>query len=125
MSFISVMKAIGNGFKKGLGWAVTYIVPVGSLVALLFPQAKAVTAGATAAVNLIQKAVVMVEQKYAASGAATGTGQQKLAEVLELTEEAVIQLLKERGIEADTTYVQNLVNAVVAILNASPATDVK
>lgn len=119
MSFISILSAIGKAFEKGLVWAVKYAVPVEKLVALLFPAAAPAAVGVADATQLIQTAVLAVEQKYAASGAQTGSGSQKLAEVLTLTEGAVTSLLKQEGITADTSYVTNLVNAVVAILNVT------
>jgi hypothetical protein len=122
MSFIGVLEAIGKDFAKGLKWALTYAVPVGNLVSLLFPAAAAVVAEVTSATSLIQNAVFAVEQKFAAAGAQSGTGAQKLAEVLTLAEDAVTALLKQAGITADTSYVTNLVNAVVAILNVQTAT---
>jgi len=122
MSFIGVLETIGKDFAKGLKWAVTYAVPVGSLVSLLFPAAAPAVAEVTSATNLIQNAVLAVEQKFAAAGAQNGTGPQKLAEVLTLAEDAVTTLLKQAGINADTAYVTNLVNAVVAILNVQTAT---
>jgi hypothetical protein len=117
MSFISVLEAIGKGFTKGLKWAVTYAVPIERLVALLFPAAAPAVAELADATTLIQNAVLMVEQKYAASGAQSGTGAQKLAEVLVLTQQAVTGLLSKADIAADATYIANLVSAVVAILN--------
>jgi len=64
---------------------------------------------------------MLVEQKYAASGVASGTGAQKLAEVLALTEQTVAALLAKAGIQADTSYLENIVSAVVAILNVQQA----
>lgn len=122
MSFLSVLKAIGKDFEKGLVFAVKYALPVETLVALLFPAATPVVTAAFSAVDLIQKAVLQVEQKYAASGASTGTGAQKLAEVLLLTEQAVTALLTQAGITADTAYITSLVNAVVALLNVQQST---
>lgn len=127
MKFIGFLEAIGKLFMKGLGFAVTYAVPVEKLVALLFPAAAPAALGVANATALIQNAVISVEQKYAAAGVQNGTGTQKAAEVLLLTEQAVIALLKQDGIDADTSYVQSLVNAVVGILNvhttpALPAT---
>ena len=122
MSFIGVLEVIGKDFAKGLKWAVQYAVPVGNLVALLFPAAGPVVAEVTSATNLIQNAVLAVEQKFAAAGAQKGSGAQKLAEVLTLTEDAVTTLLKQAGVSADTNYVTSLVNAVVAILNVQSAT---
>jgi hypothetical protein len=115
--FIGVLEAIGKAFMKGLSFAVTYAIPVEKLVALLFPAAAPEAVGVADATGLIQTAVLAVEQKYAASGVQNGSGPQKLAEVMLLTENAVTALLKQDGITADTAYVQNLVSAVVAILN--------
>ena len=121
MQFISLLKTIGKDFAKGLSFAVKYAMPIETLSKLLFPTlAPAVTAGVDAA-NLIQNAVLVVEQKFAASGAQDGTGPQKLAEVLLLAESSVTTLLKQAGITADTSYVTSLVNAVVALLNVQAA----
>ena len=117
MTFTSVLEGIGKGFEKGLQWAVTYAVPAEKLVGTLFPAAAAVTTGIADATTLVQSAVLLVEQKYSAAGAQTGTGPQKLAEVLLLAGPAVTQLLTQAGITVSTSYLQNLVSAVVAILN--------
>jgi hypothetical protein len=121
MPFISILEAIGKGFEKGLKWAVTYAVPVERLAALLFPSAAPVANEIADATTLIQNAVLLVEQKYAATGAQSGTGAQKLAEVLVLTEQAVTALLAKANIAADTGYIANIVSAVVAILNVQAA----
>jgi hypothetical protein len=117
MSFIGVLEAVGKAFEKGLTWAVEYAVPVEKLIGLLFPAAQPVVTGLVDATTLIQNAVLLVEQKYAASGAQSGTGAQKLAEVTTLTGQAVTSLLEEAGVTATTPYIQSLISAVVAILN--------
>jgi hypothetical protein len=117
MSFVSVLETIGKGFEKGLKWALEFAVPVEKLVGLLFPAAAPVAAGLADATSLIQTAVLMVEQKYAASGVQNGTGAQKLSEVMLLTEQAVTSLLGSAGVSVNTSYVQSIVSAVVAILN--------
>jgi hypothetical protein len=117
MSFVSVMETIGKGFAKGLKWAVEYAVPVERLVGLLFPPAAPIANEVADATSLIQTAVLLVEQKYAASGVQSGTGAQKLAEVMLLTEQSVTALLAKAGITADTSYLESVVSAVVAILN--------
>jgi hypothetical protein len=117
MAFVGVLETIGKDFAKGLKWALQYAVPVERLIGLIFPAAGPVAAAAVDATTLIQSAVLLVEQKYAASGAQAGTGAQKLAEVLLLTGEAVPALLAQAGIAASSDYVSNLVSAVVAILN--------
>lgn len=122
MSFMGVLEAIGKGFAKGLTWAVQYAVPVEKMVALLFPAAAPAAVGVADATVLIQNAVLMIEQKYAASGVQNGTGTQKSAEVLTLVGPAVTQLLAQAGVKGvDTAYIQSLVSAVVAILNVQPA----
>jgi hypothetical protein len=117
MSFLSVLEAIGKEFEKGLEWAVKYAVPVERLIGLLFPQAAPASNAVADATTLIQGAVLLVEQKYAASGAQSGTGEQKLAEVMILAGAAVISLLQEAGISASSNYVESLVSAVVGVLN--------
>jgi len=121
MSFIGVLEAVGKGFEKGLKWALTYAVPVEKLLALLFPAAASVAAEVIDATALIQNAVLLVEQKYAASGAQSGTGADKLAEVMLLTGQAVAALLTKAGVQADADYIAKIVSAVVAILNVQQA----
>jgi hypothetical protein len=122
MSFSSVLKTVGKDFAKGLKWAVEYAVPVEKLAALLFPAIAPVADGVADATSLIQTAVLLVEQKYAASGVQSGTGAQKLSEVMLLTEQSVTALLAKAGVTADSAYIQSVVTAVVSILNAQNAT---
>ena len=122
MSFLSVLQSIGKDFAKGLKFAVTYAVPAEKLVALLFPGTASGLSGVTCAITLIQNAVLLVEQKYAASGVQDGTGAQKLAEVVTADrgcgdESAVAK----SGITVTPDYLEKLVSAVVAILNVQPA----
>ena len=117
MTFTGVFETIGKDFEKGLQWAVTYAVPVEKLTATLFPSTAPVADGLADATTLLQNAVLLVEQKYVASGAAKGTGAQKLAEVVQLAGSAVISLLSTAGIKADSAYIEKLISAVVGILN--------
>jgi hypothetical protein len=121
MSFTSVLETIGKGFEKGLKWAVEYAVPVEKLVALLFPETTPLATSVASATSLIQSAVMLVEQKYAASGVQNGTGAQKLNEVMLLTEQSVTSLLSSAGITVDSSYLQSIVSAVVGILNVQAA----
>lgn len=121
MSFTSVLTTVGKGFAKGLKWAVEYAVPVEKLVGLLFPAAAPIANEVADATTLIQTAVLLVEQKYAASGVQNGTGAQKLCEVMLLTEQSVTALLAKAGITADASHIESVVSAVVAILNAQSA----
>ncbi|MEO6910260.1 MAG: hypothetical protein ABI158_04985 [Edaphobacter sp.] len=125
MSFLTVLEEVGKDFEKGLAWAVGYAVPVEKLVGLLFPQAAPALAAVADATSLIQGAVLLVEQKYAASGAQSGTGPRKLAEVMALAGSAVISLLHGAGISANGSYVESLVSAVVGVLNVQTMPEAK
>ncbi len=120
MTFKNALEAIGKDFLKGLSFAFTYAIPVERLVGTLFPAAAPAAAGLADATQLIQSAVMLVEQKYAAANAQSGTGAQKLADVLQLAGPTVTTLLKQAGITASTGYIQSLVSAVVATLNVQP-----
>lgn len=122
MAFLGVLQAIGKDFAKGLKFAVQYAVPAEKLVGLLFPGTAPALGAVESATTLIQNAVLLVEQKYAASGAQGGSGAQKLAEVLTLSGDAVTTLLTKSGITVTPDYIEKLVSAVVAILNVQPAT---
>lgn len=125
MSFLSVLEEVGKDFEKGLKWAVAYAVPVEKLVALLFPQAAPAVNAVADATTLIQNAVLLVEQKYAASGAQSGTGAQKLAEAMLLAGSAVTSLLQQADIAASSDYVQSLISAVVGVLNVQAMPEAK
>lgn len=134
MGFISGLESfmtwIGKEEKVLYTDIVTYLPSAAKIAELIFPQYAAEIATGTSTVidatTLIQNAVTLVEHKYAASGAATGTGAQKSAEVIALAGAAVTSLLKSAGVTAPTTaYIQSIVDAVVAILNipgTAPAT---
>ena len=121
-TFVSIMEQIGKDALKALAEIVKYLPAAAGLAAEIFPAESAAITGVVNSVDLIQNAVVTVEQKMAAANVATGTGAQKLADVLTIVTPTVTQLLTAEGINADTAYIQNLVNAVVAILNVRSAT---
>ena len=75
-----------KGFEKGLKWAVEYAVPVEKLVGLLFPAAAPVANEVADATSLIQSAVLLVEQKYAAAGSRVVRGRRSWLRCLLLTE---------------------------------------
>jgi len=119
--FISVMETVGKDALKVWADVVKYLPSAVSIASLIFPPAAAPLAGVVNSVDLIQQAVVTVEQKFAASGAATGTGAQKLAQVLTMVTPTVTQLLTAEKVTVDPTFLTNIVNAVVAILNVQAA----
>ena len=122
--FVSVMETIGKDVKSLWADVVKYLPAAAKLAELIFPAQTAVIASAVNSVDLIQQAVVTVEQKFAAAGNPTGTGTQKLAQVLSIVSPTVTQLLSSEKVPVDSAYITDIVNAVVAILNvqASAAT---
>ena len=113
----TVMQRIAKDAKLALTEVVKYLPAAVSFATVLFPQFKAQEATAVNVVTLIQNAVTIVEAKYAANGDAAKTGSAKLADVLALTEQAVVSLLAQLNVKADTAYVTNLVNVIVGLLN--------
>ncbi len=123
---VSVLEFIGKEFEKGLTFAVKYLPEASVIAGFVFPAAVAPLAEATSAADLLQNAIALTEQKYAASGVQSGTGAQKAAEVLTLANSAVTTLLsdatvqsglKAAGISVNTSYINRLVSAIVSILN--------
>ena len=119
--FVTVMEAIGRDIKVAWGDVVAYLPPAEALAALLFPGSAAVPAVVNS-LGLIQQAVATVEQKFAAAGNPTGTGVQKSAQVLAIVGPAVTQLLAAEKISINTAQIQNIINAVVGVLNVQPMT---
>jgi hypothetical protein len=115
--FVSVMETIGNDVKAVWADVVKYLPAAAKLAELIFPAQTAVIGSAINSVDLIQQAVATVEQKFAAAGNPTGTGAQKLAQVLSIVSPTVTQLLTAEKIPVDSVYITDIVNAVVAILN--------
>lgn len=112
--FVSFLEAVGKDFKKGLDVLLKFAPEAETAVGIFAPQLGP-------AFNTTVNAVVMAEQKYAALGKQTGTGQQKLADVLQIAEPVIAQSLADAGKANDTASVTNYVNSVVAVLNAAPA----
>jgi t-SNARE complex subunit (syntaxin) len=66
--FVSVMETIGKDVKALWADVVKYLPAAAKLAELIFPAQTAVIASAVNSVDLIQQAVVTVEQKFAATG---------------------------------------------------------
>lgn len=115
-----------EGFLKKAGRLVGVVLsdiaklalPITSILAAISPKMPAPEAAFVATVQLIGNAVIAVEQKWAAMG--TAAGAQKLADVLVLVEQPAIALFAAAGMTIDIGYVVDLVNGIVALLNAQP-----
>jgi hypothetical protein len=122
MSFLGFLKTAGKDFVKGLGFVVKDAPEITGLATLLFPASVAVTAPATLALTLLQRCILSIEQKYAASNAQSGTGAQKAADVLTLAGPAATHLLTQAGVPAvDDAYIGDLVKVMVGVLNLTAA----
>ncbi len=120
--FVSVLDKIGQDFVKGLDEVEKYLPLAAKLASLIFPADSAAIAGVVNSTQLIQSAVASVQQKMAAAGAGKATGTALATDVLTIVTPAVTQLLTEAGVKnVNSTYIQNIVNAVVAILNVQQA----
>ena len=93
-------------------------LPLTSLLSAISPKMPGPEAAFVAAAQLIGNAVIAVAHSGPAAGPATGA--QKLADVLVLIEQPVLALFADAGLAVDTGYVINLVNGIVALLNAQP-----
>jgi hypothetical protein len=114
MSFKSFLSAFGHDVKRIADVAVPVAQASVPFLNILAP-------GVGTAVGLALNTVVSVEQKFAAQNAPSGSGPQKLAEVLGIVGPAMQQLLASEGISGTSTDITNIINAVVAGLNAIPA----
>lgn len=121
-TFTSIMDKIGHDIKVAWEDVVKYLPAAASLADVIFPAQTATITGVVNAVGLVEQAVATVEQKFVAAGAPSGTGAQKLAQVLAIVGPTVTQLLASEGLNYNSTQVTNIVNAVVAVLNVQAAT---
>lgn len=112
--FVSILEHIGQEFQKGLKIILPYAETAGAVAVQIFFPALG------PAYNSTVGAIALAEQKYAALGQQSGTGPQKLADVLRIVQPVVAQALSDAGKASDQTAVINYINSVVNILNSIP-----
>lgn len=117
-AFEGFLKAAGRLVGVVLSEIVTYAVPISVLIGAVAPTLPAEERPFLSAVQLVGSAVIAIEQKWSSLG--PGNGTRKLADVLALAEQPVVTLFADVGLAVDATYVTNLVNGMVALLNAQP-----
>jgi hypothetical protein len=115
VSFKSVLKQIGEDFKKGLGFLLPLAETSGAVAVKLFAPELGPMYNSTVA------AVALAEQNFAAVGKQNGTGAQKLAAVTQIIGGLLKQGLEDAGKASDEAAVQAYINAVVQVLNAAPS----
>ena len=117
-TFEGFLKTAGHVAGVVLSEIVKFVVPIAQVAAIADPAVAPALTAFTTSLQLVQTAVVSAQQRWSAEGSAANA--QKLADVLETVEKPIILLFAQVGISVDTAYVTNLVNGVVAILNAQP-----
>ncbi len=117
-AFEGLLKTAGHIAGVILADIVKYVIPVASIVAVADPAAAPLVEAFTASVKLVQASVISVQQKWVAEGSQANA--QKLSDVLAIVEEPILTMFAQVGVQVDTPHVTNLVNGVVAILNAQP-----
>ncbi len=120
VAFESFLKKAGKMAGVVLADVVKYVVPIAAIVSVAEPETAPVIGVFVASVKLVQSTVIAAQQRWIAEGPAAN--EHKLADVLAIVEQPIVTMFAQAGIEVDTGYVVNLVNGVVAILNAQPAT---
>ena len=117
-TFEGFLKKAGRLVGVALSDIAKLALPIASFLIAVSPKMSGTESAFLASVELISNAVIEIEQKWSTLGAATGA--QKLADVLVLVEQPVLALFAEVGVAVDGAYVVNLVNGIVALLNAQP-----
>lgn len=118
-TFEGFLKKAGHLVGVVLSDIVRFVIPVAQVVAVADPAAAPLIEAFITSLKLVEAAVLSAQQRWAGEGSAANA--QKLADVLVTVEQPVILLFAQAGVAVDTAYVINLVNGVVAILNAQPA----
>lgn len=117
--FISILDVVAQDGEKALAFLDKYALPVAGLVTLIFPAAAPEASAAATAIDLIQKTVLYVKAKSALLPKGL-TPAEMLADELQLVGPAVINLLAQEKIKVNSDQVENIIQAVVAILNTQP-----
>ena len=117
--FEGFLKRAGRVVGVLLSEIVRYALPLASLAAVADPAAAPAAEAFAASLKLVQATVLAAQQRWATAGSEANA--RKLADVLEIVEQPIVTLFAQAGVRVDTAYVTNLVNGVVALLNAQPA----
>jgi|ERR1039458_6487668 hypothetical protein len=113
--FVTFLEAVGKDFAKGLHFILPYAATSGEVAVAAFAPSLGPLFNSTVS------AVVLAEQKAAALKTQSGTGAQKLADVVQLMGPVIAQSLADAGKANDQTAVAGYINSVVSVLNSAPA----
>lgn len=107
---LTILEKIGHGFKVGLDEAL-------KAEPFVLPFLSAVNPAAGAALATTVAVISQTEQKFAALGQQSGTGQQKLTEATTILQPLLSIALADAGSPASLQKIQGYISAVVAIMN--------
>lgn len=113
--FIGFLEAVGKNFKKGLDAVLPVAATMGETAVSIFAPALGPM------FNQTVTAIVTAEQSAASIGKQQGSGPQKASSVISLMGPLIKQGLADVGHTNDDAAVQKYVDAVVTILNTTPA----
>lgn len=119
--FISFLEAVGTDFKNGLAKIDPFLKEGIALAEAAAPEVAVLDPALGVIFSTVIATVSTIEQKFAAMGAQSGTGAQKLATAISILQPVVSQAFSAAGKPSDTGTVTNYINAVVGFLNAIPA----
>jgi hypothetical protein len=111
----SWLSKLGEDFKKGLDEVLPYAETTGEAAVSIFAPALGPLFNQTVC------AIATAEQNFAAIGKQSGSGQSKLASVVQIAGGLIKQGLADAGKASDDAAVENYINAIVAVLNVAPA----
>jgi hypothetical protein len=119
--FVTFLEAIGHDFKVGLQKLDPFMRKAVAIAQAAEPEIAALDPAIGVIFTTVVSTISTIEQKFAAMGAQSGTGAQKLAEATTILQPLVTQAFTAAGKAADAATVQNYISAVVNFLNAIPA----
>lgn len=107
---VKFLTRVGQDAEKGITIAAPYISDISALVSLSNPALGL-------AISTVGSTVVLVEQKFAAIGKQSGTGEQKAADVLAVAGPVLSDALAKSGHASGAADVQKYIDLIVTLLN--------
>jgi hypothetical protein len=117
--FIGWLEKTGHDIESASVRSLPYIATAGEATVTLFLPS------AAPAINSTINTIIATEQKYTALGRQTGSGEEKLADVIGITGPAIEKLLQTAGKPNTSADVANVVNSLVTIMNLTPTASTK
>ena len=111
---LTFLQHVGQDVEKGFAKAAPVIQDAEPYINLIFPGFGPLFASTA-------NEVISTEQKFAAIGQQSGTGEAKASSVLTVIQPIAAQLLSAAKLPSDAATISKWINGVVALLNGIPA----